>query len=115
LIGYSEFDSLNSVCNPNNIYSPINILTFNGETAYSINEELYDIFFDTNDILLNTLNSLPYKLSDPCEDTKENLPLIYSIYINYINAGEYSLAENFLRIYYKCDDLQKVKSYLAEF
>ncbi|MHC1737058.1 MAG: hypothetical protein AB9882_03510 [Ignavibacteriaceae bacterium] len=108
IIGYPEIDSLNRASAGK--YSPINALMYDGSKIYSVNEEVYSLFIDEIEDLLLLLEGKP--IHTGCEFTKENSSLIASIYINYVNAGDLSMAALFLKNYYFCTDYVLYKEYL---
>lgn len=108
IIGYPEIDSLNRASAGK--YSPINALMYDGSKIYSVNEEVYSLFIEETEDLLKILDEKP--ILTGCEFTRENSSLIASIYINYVNAGELSIASLFLKNYYLCTDYVVYKEYL---
>ncbi|HOJ18126.1 MAG: hypothetical protein GX452_02915 [Ignavibacteriales bacterium] len=107
--GYPELDSLNA--GKNEYYSPANCLVYDGEKIYSINEDVYTLFNEENEELLKELDNK--EIRSGCEFTRENSALIASIYINFVNAGEVSMAGAFLKNYYICTDYIEFKAYLT--
>ncbi|MDO8548718.1 MAG: hypothetical protein Q7S39_01010, partial [Ignavibacteria bacterium] len=47
-----------------------------------------------------------------CDRSKEMKSLLASIYINSLNAGEKASAENFLKTFYLCENLESFKEEL---
>jgi len=109
--GYPELDSLNKTAENDSVFSPINCYAFEGEKIYSVNEELYDVFILENDALISFLQM---QRNRDCNFSKRMLPAIVSVYINFLNASEKSLAEKFLNEYYLCKDKQKIQTFLKE-
>lgn len=111
IAGYPELDSLNRVSDLDTVFSPINCFAFEGEKIYSVNEELYELFIAENDALISLIQQ---KMKRDCNGSKKMLPAICSVYINYLNASEKSLADKFLNEYYFCKDKQKIQTFLRE-
>jgi len=108
IIGYPELDSLNLANGTS--YSPLNVLMYDGSKLYSANDEVYNIFIVETEELTGILDSKP--IITDCQFSREHSSLIASIYINYVNAGELSLATMFLKNYYLCTDYIVFKDYL---
>ncbi len=117
VVGYPELDSLNYKLN-DSIFSPLNCFYYDGINFQNINDKLYDIFINDNDIMLDYLDSqssiIPTNAGRDCSFTLNNKNVIVSIFINYLNADEKSLANEFITQYYLCDDLNEFKNYLEE-
>jgi len=111
LAGYPELDSVNRASDLDTVFSPINCFAFEGEKIYSVNEELYELFIIENDALISLIQQ---QIKRDCNGSKKMLPAIISVYINYLNASEKSLADKFLNEYYFCKDKQKIQTFLRE-
>ena len=88
---------------------PINCWKFKDGEIFSVNEELYEIFITENETLLSTFD---IEGINDYGRSKEMKSLLASIYINSLNAGEKASAENFLKTFYLCEDLEKFKEEL---
>ncbi|GAB6281736.1 MAG: hypothetical protein STSR0008_04770 [Ignavibacterium sp.] len=130
VVGYPELDSLNLISylnsSENNFsledslltnkdgityFSPLNCFSYDGFSFQNINDELYDIFIYENEIMLDYLDSQAVGNKD-CAFSSKNKSIIASIFINYLNASEKSLANEFLTQYYLCVDFEQFKNYL---
>lgn len=105
--GNSDFSYLSA---GNEVKSlPVNCWKYEDGEIYSVNEEIYEIFITENENLLVKLES---EENDNCSRTEQLKALMASVYINYLNAGEKTSAENFLRTFYLCEDLNSFKEEL---
>ena len=93
-------------------FSPINCWKYESGEVFGINDEIYDLFINENEDIIDYLDQyFRFKKSD-CINSKEMLGAIAAGYANYINAGEESSAEHFLSTYYFCLDADKLKEEL---
>lgn len=132
VVGYPELDSLNLISHLNSLknnfsledslltnkdgltyFSPLNCFSYDGFSFQNINDELYDIFINENEIMLDELDSQNVGNKD-CAFSSNNKNIIASIFINYLNASEKSLANEFLTQYYLCTDFEQFKNYLEK-
>jgi hypothetical protein len=87
-------------------YLPINCWKFDAGELYNINDEIYDIYMAENDAVISGLEE---KLVNDCSFSLSHKSLITSVYINYMNAEEHSLASQFLKKYYLCSDFEEFR------
>lgn len=132
VVGYPELDSLNLTLHLNSLknnfssedslltnndgstyFSPLNCFAYDGFSFQNINDELYDIFISENEIMLDFLDKQSISDKD-CSFSSENKSVIAAIFINYLNASEKSLANEFLTQYYFCSDFKQFKNYLEK-
>ncbi|MDP4114883.1 MAG: hypothetical protein Q8903_02045 [Bacteroidota bacterium] len=104
--GQPEYDYLNNT-DTEDLYSPIRCYVFENEELFDVDDELYDIFIDTNDELTATLDEFYKKNDSDCKSTEKIKAAIAEIYINYLSAQEKSLAQKFIDSYYFCNDKEK--------
>jgi len=88
---------------------PVSCWKFEDGELFLVNEELYDIFIAENDAYLSVIYA--GDIND-CGRSKEIKSLLACVYINSLNAGEKASAENFLKTYYLCEDLERFKEEL---
>jgi hypothetical protein len=105
--GNSDFSYLNEESEIKAL--PINCWKFEDGELFLTNEELYDIFMTENDAHLSILYA--DDIND-CGKSNRVKSLLASVYINYMNAGEIASAENFLKTFYLCEDLETFKEEL---
>jgi hypothetical protein len=91
---------------------PINCLKYESGELYEVNDEIYDLFISENDGLVDYLNGYYETNARDCASTEKVKDIITAIYSNYINAAEHSLASQFLRNYYLCQDLDQYREKL---
>lgn len=100
--GYPQFESLAE--KEGEIFSALCCYQFDGEKIININERLYQVFMEANENLFTILQSHFINSNKECELALQHKGLIASIYANYLNAGENSLAKSFIDRYYPCND-----------
>lgn len=93
---------------------PLDCYEFDGNTFNLANNEMYDFFMQTNEELLDSLDDFYASHPMDCQNAKEIKLLLASIYLNYLNANEDSMALHFLNKYYFCDDVTEFKTKLTE-
>src|SRR5690606_15043574 len=59
---------------------------------FPVNDEVYEIYLNENDIILNFLDEYFSSNINNCNSTQNIKGAIASVYINYLNAGEISVA-----------------------
>jgi hypothetical protein len=94
---------------------PLNCWKFLEGEIFSINNELYEIYIDENKNILLTLDSFFTENKKDCSTSLKLKSLIASAYINYLNAGENSIASNLFKTYYFCDDAGTFRQELDDF
>ncbi len=100
--------------NINENYEPINVWKFEQGELYLANEEVYELFINENENLINLLtDELGNKKAD-CQRIKPYISLLASAYANFINAGETTSAFQMLDKYYTCEDIEKFKQTIDE-
>lgn len=100
--GYPQFEKL--AAKEEEIFSPLRCCQFDGEKFININDRLYQVFMEANENLFAILQSHFINSNKECELALRHKALLASIYVNYLNAGENSLAKNFIDRYYPCND-----------
>lgn len=94
---------------------PLNCWKFLEGEIFSINNELYEIYITENKNIFLTLDSFIAENKKDCDTSLKLKSLIASAYINYLNAGENSIASNLIETYYFCDDTDAFRQKLDDF
>ena len=85
-------------------YYPLFCWKYENDGFILINNELYDIFISENISIIDSLDNYFESNVKSCISTGKVMNLICAGYINYLSAGEISIANQFFRKYYFCDD-----------
>ena len=95
-------------------YLPISCLAFDGSKMVLVNDILYDIFIEENEIILASIIDYVNVNGKNCNSSEALLPMIVSAYVNYINAGENSSALQLINNFYYCENkdelIKKIES-----
>ena len=75
---------------------------------FLVNDEVYNVFINENESIINYLDDYLNDNSKNCKTSITVKAAIAAAYANYINAGEKSVASQFLKNYYLCEDLEQV-------
>ncbi|OGU29803.1 MAG: hypothetical protein A2057_08145 [Ignavibacteria bacterium GWA2_35_9] len=108
--GNSDFSFMNK--DSEFLLLPINCWKFEEGKISIVNSEIYDSFITENNNILLTLDSFFVENGNDCNSSSRIKSFIGSAYINYLNAGENSVASNFIETYYSCDDAAQFKQEL---
>ncbi len=100
--GNPFFDHYNDESNTK--FSPINCWKYESGEVFAVNDEVYDLFMNENDDIIDYLDTYFQSNENDCTKSKEVLGAIAAGYANYVNAGEESSADHFLSNYYFCLD-----------
>lgn len=112
ICGNPDFQIFYSNINEN--YEPINVWKYVQGELYLANEEVYELFINENENLINLLtDELGNKKAD-CQTIKPYLSLLASAYANFINAGETTSAIQMVDKYYTCEDIEIFKQTIDE-
>jgi hypothetical protein len=95
-------------------FLPLNCFRFSEAEVYKANDEVYDIFISANDAIIKYLDEFYNSAKRNCTTTEKIKPAIAAAYVNYINAGENSVANQFLKNYYLCKDINQFKDNIME-
>ncbi len=101
--GNPDFDSLNTAAN--SAFVPVNCWKYDEREVFLVNSEIYDIFINENDNLVDYIEERLSETGKTCSGSKELKAAIAAVYVNYKSAGEGVIAKKFLRKYYICEDL----------
>lgn len=108
--GMPDFDSL---ITSDSIFSlPVNFWKYEDGALFIANVSIYDLFMIQNEELLNEIENYLNSEGGDCKSSEKLKSIIASVYINYLSAGEKSVASQFLKEYYLCSGLGKFKSQL---
>lgn len=108
--GYPQFEKL--AAKGEEIFSPLCCFQFDGEKIININDRLYQVFMEANENLFAILQTHFINSNKECELALRHKALLASIYVNYLNAGENSLAKIFIDRYYPCNDKIELTEFL---
>ncbi len=90
------------------IFLPINCWKYDSGQIYLVNNDIYDLFIQENDEILDYLDSYYESAAEyDCDKGTQLKSAIAAGYVNYLNAGEVTLASQFLKKYYPCSDVNK--------
>ena len=110
--GNPSFDIFNSGAISN--FLPVNCYKFEEAEIFPVNEEIYNVFLNENENIISYLDEFYNSSGKNCESSVKLKSAIASAYANYINAGEESVATQFLKNYYLCDDIEEFKDQINE-
>ena len=110
--GNTDFEQFNKVSD--NYFIPINCWRYEDSAIFLVNDEVYNVFINENESIINYLDDYFNDNPKSCTETDSVKAAIATAYVNYINAGEKSVASQFLKNYYLCEDLPKFKQELNE-
>ncbi len=110
--GASEFEIFNQLIEAQ--YLPINLWKVENSEVILVNDELYEPFVFENTNLIQLLDYYTSDKSKNCVTSKLYEGLIASVFANYLNAGEQSLANQMLKKYYLCDDVTSFKQEILD-
>ena len=112
--GNAQFNELN--IGKDDIALPINIWKFEEAAVSNVNSDIYDLFESETDAAIDYLEDYFDSNIENCNSSQQVNNIIAAGYINLINAGENSVASQFLKKYYLCPDIdvfkQKIESLL---
>lgn len=110
--GDARFNIFNQT--DNQFYLPISCLAFDGSKMVLVNDILYDIFMEENELILEIINDYLNVNGKNCNSSQALLPMIVSAFVNYTNAGENSAALQLINNYYYCENkdelIKKIES-----
>lgn len=110
--GNPDFERFNLTIEGSSL--PINLWKLDNDKLYLVNEELYEPFVFENGNLVQYLDLFAHEKGLNCETSQLYKGIVASVYANYINAGEQSLASNMLKKYYLCDDADRFKQEIID-
>jgi hypothetical protein len=110
--GNTDFEQFNN--GKDNYFIPINCWRYEDSAIFLVNDEVYNVYMNENESIINYLDDFYNDNPKNCSSSNEAKAAIAAAYVNYINAGEKSVASQFLINYYFCEDLQKFKKNLND-
>jgi len=110
--GDTRFDTFNTDSTIS--FLPVNCWKFEDGAVYLANASVYDVFLDENDLVLQTLDDYYDSEGRTCETSRRIQGAIASGFVNYYNAGEHTVANQFLKKYYLCSNIEEFKSRLLK-
>ena len=110
--GNIDFEKFNKV--GGNYFIPINCWRYEDSAIFLVNDEVYNVFINENESIINYLDDYFNDNPKNCKATDAVKAPIAAAYVNYINAGEKSVASQFLKNYYFCGDLLNFKQQINE-
>ncbi|MEJ2494947.1 MAG: hypothetical protein P8Y79_11545 [Ignavibacteriaceae bacterium] len=110
--GNTDFEQFNKV--NGNYFIPINCWRYENSAIFLVNDEVYNVFINENESIINYLDDYFNDNPKNCMGTDTVKAAIAAAYVNYTNAGEKSVASQFLKNYYLCKDLPEFRKELNE-
>ena len=110
--GIHQLDSLLFLTGQDTIITPRKYSLYDGSEIINVSNDLYSLYLTQNDALLDDYPNLVENGTMDCAEGDKVLSLIFTVYYNYIQAGEQSLANNFLATYHSCPKFSKLKRLL---
>jgi hypothetical protein len=110
--GNTDFGQFNN--GNENYFIPINCWRYEDSAIFLVNDEVYNIFINENESIINYLDDYFNDNPKNCNASNILKAPIAAAYANYMNAGEKSVASQFLKSYYLCEDIDKFKQKLNE-
>lgn len=103
--GNADFEAFNGTDSDSDIFLPLNCWKYESSQLYLINSDIYDLFIQENEEIIDYLDSYSDSDEFTCDEGRENKSAIAAAYVNYVNAGEVTIASQFIKKYYICPDL----------
>lgn len=103
--GNADFESFNGADSDSEIFLPIDCWKYDSGQIYLINSDIYDLFIQENEEIIDYLDSFSESGEFTCDMSRKNKSAIAAAYANYVNAGEVTIASQFIKKYYLCDDI----------
>jgi hypothetical protein len=110
--GIPDFDIFNQQSATD--YLPINLWEIQNDDLFLVNDELYEPFIFENNNLIQLIDYYSRENTFDCKTSQLYKGLIASAFTNYISAGEQSLATQFLKKYYLCEDIESFKQEILD-
>jgi len=87
------------------IFLPVNCWKYDSGQIYLVNDSIYELFIQENEEIIDYLDTYYESGSYECKTAHHIQSAIAAAYANYVNEGEVTLASQFLKKYYPCDDV----------
>jgi hypothetical protein len=88
---------------------PLNIWQYSENGIALINDQIYELFLSENESVVDYLDAYFDSNVKNCNSSEQVNNIIAAGYANYKNAGEVSIACQFLLKYYLCTDIDNFK------
>lgn len=108
--GMPDFDSL--MTTDTTFSLPLNFWKYEDDALFIANASIYDLFIIQNEELIDRIENYLKTNDENCDSSEKLKTIIASTYVNYLSAGEKSVAAKFLKKYYLCNDLEKFRDRL---
>ena len=105
--GNAQFDELN--IGKDDTALPINVWKYDEAAVININSDIYDLYESETDAIIDYLEDYFDSNVETCNSSQQAANIIAAGYTNLINAGENSVASQFLKKYYLCPDIEVFK------
>jgi hypothetical protein len=96
------------------ISMPINVWRYGEDGIVLINNQIYDLFTFENESVIDYLDDYFDSNVKTCNSSEQVNNIIATGYINYKNAGDLSVANQFLLKYYLCPDILNFKKKIEQ-
>ncbi len=103
--GNPDFEYFNSDNDDSDIFLPINCWKYESGQVYIVNADIYDLYIQENEEIIDYLDSFNDSGEYNCDLSRQNISAIAAGYANYVNAGEVTIASQFIKKYYLCADI----------
>jgi len=103
--GDAGFEVFSGNDTESDIFLPINCWKYDSGQVYLINADIYDLFIQENEEIIDYLDSFSESAEYNCDMSRQNKSAIAAAYANYIDAGEVTIASQFIKKYYLCADI----------
>lgn len=104
-------DSLLMTVQLDSVIYPQSYYVFDGERIRNAADELYSTYLKDNTKIVDYLNRLDKPYTD-CSVSAHWKAAVFTAYLNYRSAGEFSIANALFSQYYKCTDFKQIKALL---
>jgi hypothetical protein len=105
--GIPQFNELNNGKEESSL--PINVWKYEEAALTIVNNEIYELFETETGSIIDYLEDYFDSNIENCQSSQQVNNIIASGYINLVNAGENSVASQFLKKYYLCPDIESYK------
>ena len=103
IVAEIDFEQFNN--GTENYFIPINCWRYEDSAIFLVNDEVYNVFINENESIMNYLMIILTIIQKIAGHQMIKAP-IAAAYANYMNAGEKSVASQFLKSYYLCEDIE---------
>jgi hypothetical protein len=103
--GNADFETFSGTDSDSDIFLPVNCWKYESGQIYLINTDIYDLFIQENEEIIDYLDSFSDSDEFTCDMGRKNKSAIAAAYANYVNAGEVTIASQFIKKYYLCPDI----------